>query len=157
MKWGADLSPSCEGWSQTHQWKRLLPVLYYANKGFKLLKNFVKKPTCCLASHSKHVLSQFSFTCYIWIATIVPVTMHVSLTCHWPLHLVAMSIGFSCSIEAPSVLTFGSQLNLRLRIVLCMVQTASSTTKKLPLKAKTWNREKEPKQGTQEGDTPLAT
>jgi hypothetical protein len=42
MKWGADLSPSCEGWSQTHQRKRLLPVLYYANKGFKLLKNFVK-------------------------------------------------------------------------------------------------------------------
>jgi len=51
--------------------------------------------------------------------------------------LVAMGIGFSCSIEAPSVLTFGSQLNLRLRIVLCMGQTASSTTKKLPLKAKT--------------------
>jgi hypothetical protein len=38
-----------------------------------------------------------------------------------------------------------------------MVQTASSSTMKLPLKAKTRNREKEPKQGTREGDTPLAT
>jgi hypothetical protein len=38
-----------------------------------------------------------------------------------------------------------------------MGQTASSTTQKLPLKTKTRNRDKEPKQGTQEGDTPLAT
>ncbi len=159
-------------WARALVWSGVLICLLHVKVGHKLIKG----KDCSLSYIMQTKVSNFWKT--LWKTNVL---LGVSLktcsftiffymlhmNCHYsPLHHACLSHlsltitfgsnghSFSCSIEAPSVLTFGSLLNLRLRIVLCIGQTASSTTKKLPLKAKTRNREKEPKQGTQEGDTP---